>query len=176
MLKNVSVRFDPIEDRLVLRFTVQPQGQEPQDHWLHLTRRICAGWRQDLQAMVDLSAQPPERLDPAAKAAVSQGHHQAMASQARTRTEAAPLEADARQPPPDLVTKIVSGRRRSDQRWVIQFERRHQPSIGLVLNSQTFHALVEAVTRRIQVADWSLGSLPVEAKPAAIPGSGGALH
>ena len=47
MLTNLRLRFDPVEDRLTLRLTVQQANDTPVDHLLHLTRRVCAVWRQD---------------------------------------------------------------------------------------------------------------------------------
>lgn len=175
MLQNISVRFDPVEDRLVLRLVLKAQGHEQQEHWLHLTRRVCTAWRQDLQAMVDLSAQAPERLDHAAKAAVSKGHHQVMASQAKVRTESVTPQALPAQAPV-LVTKIICGRRRSDQRWVLRFERKDLPALGLVLSSQTLHALVEALTRRLQTASWGLSPIPLESKAEVAPAQGSKWH
>lgn len=176
MLKNISIRFDPIEDRMTLRMVVQSGSDAPQEHWLHLTRRLCGVWRQDLQAMVDLSAQAPERLDAPAKASISQAHHQAMARQAQVRTEPAPSPADGPTPQPVLVTRIVCGRRKADGRWLMRFERRDLPSLSLVLSSQTLHALIDALTRRIQSASWALPSLPFEQKALEQPSAATHLH
>lgn len=177
MLKHLSLRFDPTEDRLLLKLTLQGPGGEEQTELLHLTRRLCAEWRQDLQAMVDLSAQAPDRLDPAARAAVTQAHHQAVASQARTRTEPArAMEEPEALTRPALVTKIICGRRRTDAKWVLNFKRRGQPDLGLILASQTLHALVDAVNRRVQSAQWGLSELPVEHRVAPQTGPASGLH
>ena len=177
MLKHLSLRFDPTEDRLLLKLTLQTQTGQEATELLHLTRRICVQWRLDLQAMVDLSAQAPERLDPAAKAAVTQAHHQAVASQARTRTEpVSPSAEPADHGPPALVTKIVCGRRRDDGKWVLSFERKDQPRLGLILSSQTLHALVDAVNRRVQSAQWGLAPLPVEQANASLRQAAPGLH
>lgn len=172
MLQKISLRFDPVEDRLVLRLTVKtPAG--PVDHWLLLTRRLCVGWRRDLQAMVDMSAALPERMDRAAKAAVSSAHHQALASQVPTRTEAAePVAEQPAERPPMLVTKIECGRRRGDGRWVLNFELRDGPPLAMVVADPTLHALVDAVSRRVAAAGWNLPPIaseraPVNPHPAA---------
>lgn len=175
MLKNISIRYDPTEDRMVVRLVVQSASEAAEEHWLHVTRRVCAAWRQDLQAMVDLSAQAPERLDAAVRASVSQAHHQAMASQAKARTEPVASQP-ASLVQPALVTHIVCGRRRSDGRWLMRFERRDLPSLSLVLSGQTLHALVDAVSRRIRTAAWGLAALPVEQPTTAPPAAGSALH
>lgn len=177
MLKYVRLRFDPIEDRLLLSLTMQGPGGQELTELLHLTRRICAGWRQDLQAMVDLSAQAPERMDAAARAAVTQSHHQAVASQARTRTEPSNDTAEGDlHGPAALVTKIVCGRRRADGKWVLNFSRKGQPDLGLILASQTLHALVDAVNRRVQTAQWGLQPLPLEQPMPAIAATPSGLH
>ena len=51
------------------------------DHWLHLTRRMCAKWRQEMQGLLEMSAdtvmaQPTRKLPANARAAVSAAHHQ----------------------------------------------------------------------------------------------------
>ncbi len=159
MLQNISVRYDPVEDRLVLRLSLKGETGST-EHWLLLTRRVCATLRQDLQAMVDMSAELPPRLDKAAKAAVSAAHHQVMSSQVAVRTEPAPppeKQADAA-----LVTKVTCGRRRNDGRWVVKFELRERPPLALVLSNPTLHALVDAISRRVQIAAWALPALASE--------------
>ncbi|MBI3367887.1 MAG: hypothetical protein HY021_05410 [Burkholderiales bacterium] len=168
MLQSISLRFDPVEDRLLLRLTVQREQAE-QVHWLHLTRRACIGWRADLQKMVDSSADAPQRLDPVAKAALSAAHHEAMSAGATRRTE--PPIAPEPALRPALVTSIACGRRRSDGRWLISFNLQAQPSLTLVLSGQTLHGLVDALTRHVQAADWGLPALPVEARPVQSPGN-----
>ena len=167
MLQKISLRFDPVEDRLELRLVVKSADGTLGDHWLHLTRRVCASWRQDLQAMVDVSAQTPANMNPAAKRAVSAAHHKAMASQVPVRTETV-AEVARPSTPPALVTKIVCGRRKGDVRWTIRFEFRSQPSLSVVLNQTTLHGLVDAVARRVKTAEWGLAALAAEA-PQAIP-------
>ena len=113
MLTNLRLRFDAVEDRLTLRLTVQQANDALVDHVLHLTRRVCATWRQDLQAMIDLSAQAPPTTAPATKAAISNAHHEAMASQAKVRTEVVePEESGSRSLPrrPPFLPRIA-GRR-----------------------------------------------------------------
>lgn len=166
MLQNISVRYDPVEDRLVLRLTLKTESGTS-EHWLQMTRRLCAVWRQDLQAMVDMSAELPARMDKAAKAVVSAANHQVLSSQVPVRTEAAPkpeIEVQAH-----LVTQVTCGRRRSDGRWVLKFELRHRAPLALVLSNPTLHALVDAVSRRVQVAGWALAPLASERPPVERP-------
>ena len=53
MLEKLSLRYDPVDDRISLCVQVRADDQSTQWHWLHLTRRVCAAWRPHLQAMVD---------------------------------------------------------------------------------------------------------------------------
>lgn len=170
MLKNLNLRFDPVEDRLLLRLHLIGAGGLESVHALHLTRRLCAAWRGDLQAMLDASAGPPAHLGQGAKAAVSKAHHQAMSAQAVARTEpAAPPGDDPVKETPQLVTAVACGRRVSDSRWIVRFTLKNQTSIGLVLTAQTLHALVDALSRRVQVAQWALNPIAMESKDAAPP-------
>jgi hypothetical protein len=169
MLKNLSLRFDPVEDRLLLRLHLIGAGGLESVHALHLTRRLCAAWRGDLQAMIDASAQTPPHLGEGAKAAVSKAHHQAMSAQAVARTEPAPAAAEPVDTTPQLVTAIACGRRVSDSRWIVRFTLKNQTNIGLVLTGQTLHALVDALSRRVQVAQWALNPIAVESKDPTPP-------
>lgn len=159
MLQDISVRYDPEEDRLVLRLTLLAD-QQTITHWLHLTRRTCSALRKDLQALVDLSAEVPQRLDAVTRQELSNSHHQALASQVPRRVEPA-----SAQPPPErpkLVSKAQCGRRRADGRWVLKFETVEQQGLALVLSKPTLHALVDALNKRVTAADWGLSTLPVE--------------
>jgi hypothetical protein len=161
-----------VEDRLVLRLALKTEAGLA-EHWLQLTRRLCAAWRQDLQAMVDLSAELPARMDRAAKAVVSAAHHQAVSSQVPVRTEPAP--PPEQQVEAQLVTQITCGRRRNDGRWVVKFELRQRPPLALVLSNPTLHALVDAVSRRVQVAGWASPPMAGE-RPAGSPPPLSPLH
>ncbi len=164
MLKDISVRFDPVEDRLLLRLGLRaPSGNV--DHWLHLTRRICTTWRGDLQAMLDLSADLPQRLDPNVRAMVSAANHQALAKQVPARLEATPGPPES--VTPTLVTGVECGRRRSDGRWVFKFMLRDKASITVVLSGPTLHAFVAAVSDRVQGAAWGLAPMATERAQAA---------
>jgi hypothetical protein len=173
MLRNISVRFDPVEDRLVLRFT-EGEAAGAVEHWLHVTRRVYAVWRRDLQAMVDRSAALPERMDRGAKAVVASAHHQAMASQVKMRAEPAP------EPQPELkpwlVTAVECGRRKKDERWVLKFMLRERSPLTLVLSDGTLHGLIGAITRRVKVARWELAALPLDKASSLPSGPPSALH
>jgi hypothetical protein len=168
MLQNISVRYDPIEDRLVLRL-VHKTAAGPQEHWLHLTRRLCMAWRKDLQKMVDMSAELPQRMDPAARSAVSAAHHQVQSSKVPVRTEPAPAPEATAEVLPMLVTNVTCGRRREDQRWVVKFELRDRPPLAVVLSNPTLHALVDAVSRRVGVAQWALPPIAAEKQAVERP-------
>lgn len=175
MLKNLRLRYDAVEDRITMRLTMQPTGEAAVDHSLHLTRRMCAAWRLDLQAALDLSAEAPASTAPSTKAAISNAHHEAMAGQAKVRTEVAEQEPEP-DIPPALVTKIVCGRRRDDAKWIVRFERRNLPSLTLQLSSTTLHGLVDALARRIKTAAWGLTALPHETKSIEPLTAGAHLH
>jgi hypothetical protein len=159
MLQSISLRFDPIQDRLMMRLVVRA-GAADTTHWLQLTRRVCAAWRLDLQQLVDRSAQAPAQLDVPSKAAVSAAHHAAMASGATLRSvpsiEPGPTE------PPGLVTGIACGQNRGDGRWVIRFDVLANASLTLALSSQTLHALVDMLARHVQEAAWGLPPQAIE--------------
>lgn len=178
MLQNLSLRYDAEEDRMVLALNMVDAAGHASTQVLHVTRRTCVSWRADMQAMVDMSAQVPAQLDAAARAHVSKAHHDAMSSQATVRTEpiARPKPSDPTLPPQALVTKVACGRRRADGRWVMRFETKDQPPLALLLSSQTLHALVDALSRRVQTAQWALGPIPAEQRSPAQPDTSKQMH
>lgn len=176
MLESISIKFDPVEDRLLLRVRSRDGEGVSREQALHLTRRVCAHWGRQVQAMVELSAEVPQRLDRPARQAMAVSHHQAMAHQANYRPPA-PEEARPPEQAPVLVTDITCGRRRSDGRWVMKFELQRQAPMSLVLSGRTMHGVIDLLARRLKDTGWGLAPLPgVTAAAPAAPQGGGALH
>jgi hypothetical protein len=175
LLQNIGLRFDEPEDRLLLTVSSTSEQGLPIEHRLHLTRRVCGLWRPDLQAMVDLSAQLPDAMAPAAKAAVSNAHHQAMAAQTAVRVERVPA-TDPEQCRPLLVSRIECGRRRADGRWVLRFETLNNAPLSLFLSDRTLHGLVQALSMRLKATGWNLPALPTESPMAARVRPDAGLH
>ena len=176
MLQNISIRFDPVEDRLALTITARAEGGAVQEHRLHLTRRICLAWRPDLQTMLDRSAQLPPRLGPEARAAVSKTHHQAMASQADLRTSPTVADPAGQAVKHALVTRINCGQRRHDGLWVLRFDLFSGPAVSLVLEGKTLHGFVDGVVGQMQASGWDLPPLPVESQAGPSDEPGTHLH
>lgn len=167
MLRTLRIRYDPVQDRLVLGL-VLVTGDGEHIYALALTRRLWMLFRAKLQRMVDLSAGAPAELTPGARQSLSAAYHQAMAAQVPVRTEAPP---QAERPEPDLVLDVRCGRRRSDARWSLGFVRQGHPELTLVLTDKTLHAMFDALLRRESATDWGLTELPAHCKqPLAQPG------
>lgn len=175
MLESLKLRFDPVEDRLVLTVTAKHESDR-QTSTLHLTRRICAGWRADLEQVLRVSAQAPSRLEPQAQAIVTAANHQALAAQAPRRSE--PVTREELTVSPLLVTKVVVGRERQSMRWLVRFEVRGATPVTLTLSDQTLHALIDAFNERITGSDWGITTLPTKVPPAVdgASGHGSQLH
>lgn len=157
VLTSLSLRFDAVEDRIVLRLVADDAEQ-----WLQLTRRVCMQWRLDLQTLVDASAQVPQRLNPAVRASISSVHHRAMAAQATLRK----LPVVERLPPAgiqNLVSGIACGKRRSDGRWIVRFTTREGRDWTVLLTSESLHGLVEVLNAQVQAANWALAPMPLQA-------------
>lgn len=153
MLKNIRIRWDPIEDRLILRLTSHIEGKDS-DHWLQVTRRVAAGWRQDLEKLVHLSAQVPERFDPYVKATLAASHHQAVAQQAPMRVE--PPDVTEVQGPTALVTLVRCGRHNKTQDWIQQFDLRTGATLTLNMTDTTLHGFVTALDNQLTQAQWGI--------------------
>lgn len=172
MLKNIRIRWDPIEDRLVLRLTSEVDGRES-DHWLQVTRRVAAGWRRDLDKLVQKSAQVPERFDPHIKATLAASHHQAVAQQAPLRVE--PPQTTETQGPTELVTQVRCGQRKTSNDWVQLFDLRNGATLTLNMTDTTLHGFVKALDNQLSQAGWGIvPAAPEVSAESAQPLSG--LH
>jgi len=156
MLDSLKLRFDPVEDRLVLTVTGKQDATAPPTT-LHLTRRLCAAWQGDLAEVLRLSAQPPARLEPKVQTLMAAANHQALAAQAVRRSE--PVSTDEAARPAQLVTRVTTARERTTGRWVLRFELRNAPPLTLTLSDQTMHALIDAFGERVTGAHWQLPPL-----------------
>lgn len=159
MLESLKLRYDPLEDRLVLTVAAK-HGSDTSSQTLHLTRRLCAGWRADLEQVLRLSAQPPARLEPSAQAMVTAANHQALAAQAPRRSEPVTAREAARQA--QLATRVTVGRERATGRWIVQFDVQQGSPLTLTLSDQTMHALIDAFNERIASAHWQLPPLQTQ--------------
>lgn len=168
MLESISIKYDAVEDRLLLRIRTRDQDAPVKEHALHLTRRVCAVWRKQLHAMVEMSAEAPQRLDKPTRQAIAASHHEAMATRANYQP-APPEQAEPPKEPPILVTKVVCGKRRTDNRWVMRFELLDRATLSLVLSSQTLHGVIDMLGRRLKGIGWGLPPLPGEATGTAEP-------
>lgn len=164
MLKNIRIRWDPIEDRLILRLTSHVDGKDV-DHWLQVTRRVAAGWRRDLGQLADRSAQIPERFDPHVKATLAAGHHHAVAQQAPMRVE--PVETTETQGPTELVRQIRCGQRKSSGDWVQLFDLCNGATLTLNMTDTTLHGFIKALDNQLAQSQW--GILPPVLPPPIDP-------
>ncbi len=164
MLKSLNLRYDAVEDRIVVRLVAD--DAEP---WLQLTRRVCMQWRLDLQTLVDASAQVPQGMSPTARAGISSEHHRAMAAQATVRK--LPNEAPASPAVvPKLVTGIACGKQRSDGRWIVRFTARDGGHWDVLLTGESLHGLVEVLNTQVQAANWALPPMPLQTEAPRGPG------
>lgn len=167
MLRNVRVRYDGAEDRLVLGLTTAIDATSV-EHSLLLTRRVWIQSRRDLLAMIEASAAPPAHLEPGVQRMLSAAHHQAVAAKTELHNEPS---APVRPAPTDakLVAAIRCGRRRSDQMWVLAFALADKAELTLIVSDKTLHALVNALTRCETTTGWGLDPLPLAASLADTP-------
>lgn len=164
MLDKLTLRYDAIEDRMALTLHVHnPSG--PERRVLQLTRRLCATWRADMAAMLQLAQTEPQSIYPARKPPAqpqpATADPAATASAAPTGTAAPDTPVDAA---PVLVTRITAGRRRADGRWLLKFQLRDRPAFSLTLSDRALQDLMDALQRQLQRVNWALP--PVAAAPA----------
>lgn len=170
MLRQIKVRYDALEDRLLLSLAL-----DAQTHHLLLTRRVWIRARVALQKLLDLSAEAPANLPQTVQRSLSAAHHQAVAAQTPAELErSAPPGAPA---DAVLVTALQLGQRKATagastpRRWVLQFELHQRPELTLVLQDKTLHALVGALLHREQSTQWGLPALPARDVLATSVGS-----
>lgn len=172
MLKQISVGYDPLEDRMHLQLRCQ-EGEQEVDHRLLLTRRLCLPFHGGLVDLVRRTAQVPETVPEPTRRALEAGHHQA-------RLQQTPMHRERRQPTPDtdpaprLVVRAACGHRRKDQRPVLRFEFKAGEPLAITLSERTLHALAASLEDRMRRAEWltaeagqALARQPVGSTPPA---------
>lgn len=162
MLNRLSLSYDCDEDRLAMLVVTRDGEGTEQHQLLHITRRVCAEWRRDLQVMIDMSAASPETLTSEQRAAASRAHHEAILKIGRGSQQPSTASGQTSLPQGTLVTRVISGRRRRDGAWVVRFVRRGCSSLSLVLSNEAMHGLAEALSRRVIAASWGLPPLPLD--------------
>lgn len=161
MLREISIGYDPVEDRLHLQLRCR-DGNTDVNHRLMLTRRLALPFRGGLQDLVRRSAQVPDTLSEPAQRALEAGHHQALLEKTPLHRERRTPVADD-EPPPRLVLQAVCGTRRTDHRAVVRFAFKHGEPITITLSDRTLHALTASINDRIRQAGW----LPADATRSA---------
>lgn len=170
MLREISVGYDPAEDRIHLQLRCC-EGDADVAHRLLLTRRLCLPFRAGLQELVRRLAQVPESAAAPVRQALEAGHHQARLQQTSMRREQRELVAPG-ESPPRLVLRAVCGTRRSDGACVVRFECRSGEPVVVMLGERTLHALAAGIDNRMRGAGWI--DEPAPATPGAVPPAG--LH
>lgn len=168
MLRQIRIRYDPVEDRLLLSLVV-----DAKTHHLLLTRRVWAVARQALQHLLDLSAEVPDSLPRVVRNNLSAANHQATV--ALTPTEREPAQSHGAPNGAVLVSGLKFGQRKPPamdfsgvrRSWILQFDVQGQPSLRLNLNDRTLHALVGGLLQREETAEWCLPPLPALAMPTS---------
>jgi len=178
MIRSIKLRFDPVEDRLLLRLTSH-DGNSELEHRFHVTRRLCARWCEDLRTMLDIyqgapAVKPVDRR--ARKGADTQPASPRPDVAASASGSAGVPEHMAGAPSvPTLLTSIRCGRRRSDGRWVIRFAAGSDPAQSLVLTDETLVAIIDALGQQLKSSGWGL--VPVtERIPVRSPAHPSQLH
>lgn len=152
MLREISVGYDPVEDRIELQLRCLEDGADV-THRLQLTRRLALPFRSGLQDLARQTAQVPERVAPAVADALQAGHHQARLQESHIQRE--PRHARTPEdPPPRLVIRAQCGTRRSDAKLVVRFSCREGAPLTVLLGERTLHALAASLDNRMIKANW----------------------
>lgn len=174
MLLEISVGYDPAEDRIHLQLRCC-EGDTNVAHRLLLTRRLCLPFCAGLQDLVRRSAQVPETVAAPARQALQAGHHQARLQQTSMTSERRESVA-ADDSPPRLVLRALCGTRRSNGKCVVRFECQAGEPLVVTLGERTLHALAAGIDDRMRRAAWSDETAPALTRPTpgAVPPAG--LH
>lgn len=170
MLKQVVVRYDRLEDRLVIGLTATDAHGNDREHWLHFTRRLCEAWRVGLHAMLEQSKQTPQSH-------IASSYESTPGEGARARAVPPPVHAPTGARPsaenPVLVKGAHCGRSRTDGRWVLTLLLQQGAELQLRLDTPTMHALVTMILQKVSLTGWELPPLATEpiGNRAATPAS-----
>ncbi len=152
MLREISVGYDPAEDRIHLQLRCC-EGDTDVAHRLLLTRRLCLPLRVGLQDLVRRSAEVPESVAAPARQALQAGHHQARLQQTSMTSERRESITTG-DSPPRLVVRALCGTRRRDGKCVVRFECLAGEPLVVTLSDRTLHALAAGIDDRMRRAAW----------------------
>lgn len=165
MLREISIGYDPVEDRIQLRLLCHEQGNDV-NHRLALTRRISLPLRAGLQDLVRQSAEAPDTLPPPVQEALVAGHHQARLEQTEIRRKPTqPSVGD--ETASRLVLRAVCGVRRRDKHPVLRFEFQQGEPLTMAFGERSLHALAASLENRMRMAGWIPESKPPSDRAAA---------
>lgn len=152
MLREISIGYDPIEDRIRLKLLWHEQGSDV-SHRLALTRRISLPLRGGLQDLVRQSAEAPDHLPAPVQEALVAGHHQAQLEQTALRRK--PRQPTTEQEPDSrLVLRAVCGVRRRDKQPVLRFEFQRGEPLTIAFGERSLHALAASLDKTMRTAGW----------------------
>ena len=179
MLTGMRLRYDEIEDRIVLKTTKHEAGVDIELSLL-ITRRACIGWRADMTVMAEIAQREPQSVFRQPGAVVRKVSAAASGSTAVASTSPLPkqAEADPAMPVPSrplLVTAIECARRRADGSWLVKFKLKDHPMLTLVLSDDSLRRTATGLDKLLPRCNWSLP--PVKVAPAKkTAGHSGSLH
>lgn len=166
MLRDISLSYDPEEDRLRLRIR-SGSDDDMAVHRVALTRRVALAWRADLRVMQEAMAQLPAALPQPVRQEWVQGHQSALSEQL-PRRKLPPAPEDLDPSAYALALQVSCGRRRSDKRWVVTIRSRGVPTATLTLADNVTAALATMLEQRLAEARWlaTPAAASNETKPA----------
>ena len=168
-LHQLSVGFDPEQDRLLMRIATSTQSE----FRLWLTRRYVKLLWPALLQLVDSTAPPaaraPSQATPQAQQAVRAFAHEEAISRADFSK---PYEADERETPlgadPILLSRMETGTNAAGQRLLSMHPREGQ-GVNLTLDPVLLHSLLRMIHAAAKKADWQLALTLPETSPAPGP-------
>jgi hypothetical protein len=179
MLTGMRLRYDEIEDRIVLKTTKHEAGVDTELSLL-ITRRACISWRADMMVMAEIAQREPQSVFRQPGAVVRKVSTSASGNVAAASASTMPKQGDADSAVPAparqlLVTAIECARRRADGSWLVKFKLKDHPMLTLVLSDDSLRRTASGLDKLLPRCNWGLPPVKVAAVKKTA-GHSGSLH
>lgn len=151
-LHQVQLKYEPVEDRGLLRI----KTQDNQELRLWLTRRLTRGLWALLMRLLEADKEVVSQVDERARSAVlSFKHEEAIArSDFKTRYQEDGAQTTTGEAP--LLVVKAEGRMLKDGRRVLRLHPQGGHVVQLVLDDPLLHSLCKIISDMVRMTDWDM--------------------
>lgn len=151
-LHQVQIKYEPVEDRALLRI----RTQEAQEMRFWLTRRLTRGLWKLLMHLLASDSEVVRHSDERAKSAVLSFKHEEAIARSDFTTQYQGDQASAATGDAPLLLVKAEGRLQKDGRRLLRLHPQGGQVVQLVLDDKLTHSLCKIISDMVRGTDWDL--------------------